>query len=450
MTELGDTLDRPVVAGPFRPIHYLGSKARMLGQIEEAVATVNPLDGEVVDLFSGSGVVSEALGQRWPVIAVDIQEYARVLASALSAPARLIDDEIEVLLEAARTTEIAGRDRLAPLLEAEDRAIEAVEAGDPDPLAAIIETGSLSAFERAPAAPVGEVRDALAAVCSDAAGRQNGAIARVYGGVYFSYRQGLALDALLAVARSFEGEDASDTLLAAAFGAASATVTSVGNHFAQPLRPRDKQGRPKLSALRVAAQRRRRNVFEIFADRLRQYRDLRGATHEVGAVRADYRAFLDSPPARPSVVYADPPYTRDHYSRFYHVLETMALGDEPGLSEVSLGGDRVPSRGLYREDRHQSPFCINSQVREAFRDLFVGARSLDAALVLSYSPYESGTAARPRPRLLQIEDLTEMAAAHFGRVELRAAGVLRHSKLNAKIVNGLALDEAETLIVCVP
>ena len=28
-------------------------------------------------------------------------------------------------------------------------------------------------------------------------------------------------------------------------------------------------------------------------------------------------------------VYADPPYTRDHYSRFYHVLETLALRDDP-------------------------------------------------------------------------------------------------------------------------
>jgi hypothetical protein len=451
MTELVGTLDAPARTEPFRPIHYLGSKARLLGQIEEAVGAANPLAGEVVDLFSGSGVVSEALGQRWPVTAVDIQEYARVLASALSRPARLTDLEIGELLEAVRAAEAPRREALAPLIEAEERAIEAIAIGDPRPLAAIIEGGSIAAFEQAPDAVDGTLGEALAQAARSgaAAGSPDGAISRVYGGVYFSYRHAVEIDALLAVARA-AAEDGRDTLLAATFGVASATVTSVGNHFAQPLRPRDKQGKPKLGALRTAARRRQRGVLEIFEERLRHFAGLRGAGHQVEAIRADYREFLASPPTRPSVVYADPPYTRDHYSRFYHVLETMALGDDPGLSEVPLGKDRVPSRGLYREDRHQSPFCIRSQVDTAFRELFAGVRSLDAGLVLSYSPYESGTVARPRPRLLRIEDLTEIAASWFDRVEVRAVGELRHSKFNAKLVNGLALDEAESLIVCTP
>jgi adenine-specific DNA-methyltransferase len=42
-------------------------------------------------------------------------------------------------------------------------------------------------------------------------------------------------------------------------------------------------------------------------------------------------------------------------------------------------------KGRYREERHQSPFCIQSQVRGAFKDLFDGVRESNSSLVLSYS-----------------------------------------------------------------
>jgi adenine-specific DNA-methyltransferase len=450
MTESAGLVDPPSAVEPYRPVHYLGGKGRLLDQIEAAVRTVDPGVGPVVDLFSGSGVVSEALGQTWPIAAVDIQEYARVLVSAMAAPARLDVAEIAALVDSARGACAARLDAFAPLIEIEDQAIAKLEVGDAEPFATVIEAGSVAAFERVPGIVAGDLGRALGAVVDDKRARAGSIIARTYGGVYFSYRQAAAFDAILTVAHSLPDEERRNTMLAAAFGVAGDAVTSVGSHFAQPMRPRDKDGDPKVPSLRAAARRRRRDIFELFGDRLRRLAATRGVPHEVEAIRADYRAFLDSTRTRPSVVYADPPYTRDHYSRFYHVLETMALGDDPGLSEVSSGGDRIPSRGLYRQDRHQSPFCIASQVGEAFDALFAGVRSLDASLVLSYSPYESGTAARPQPRLLRIGELTRMAAAHFGRVEVQTAGELKHSKFNNKSLNGLALAEAEALIVCAP
>lgn len=42
-------------------------------------------------------------------------------------------------------------------------------------------------------------------------------------------------------------------------------------------------------------------------------------------------------------------------------------------------------KGRYREERHQSPFCIKSQVRRAFEDLFEGVKASESSLVLSYS-----------------------------------------------------------------
>jgi adenine-specific DNA-methyltransferase len=42
-------------------------------------------------------------------------------------------------------------------------------------------------------------------------------------------------------------------------------------------------------------------------------------------------------------------------------------------------------KGRYREDRHQSPFCIKTKVEDAFLDMFKGVESTKSQLALSYS-----------------------------------------------------------------
>jgi len=49
--------------------------------------------------------------------------------------------------------------------------------------------------------------------------------------------------------------------------------------------------------------------------------------------------------------YLDPPYTADQYSRFYHLLETLARGDRPGIDSV---------KARYRSDRFRSAFSLRT------------------------------------------------------------------------------------------
>jgi 16S rRNA G966 N2-methylase RsmD len=421
----------------FRPIHYLGSKARLLEAIGASLDLVDPGRGRVVDLFTGSGVVAAHLARTRDVTAVDIQEYSRVITASLLAPARL--DAATLVSDARERQARLLETPIAELIAHEQACNAALADGDPEPLCEMIEHGSALAAELGEGPPQGRLADALAAA-SDAL--RATVLTRSYGGVYFGYRQALALDCLMAVVSS-------DTGLAAIMSAASESVTSVGNHFAQPLRPRDRDGRPKLATLRAAAHRRESDVFAHFARRLHEYAALPAPTHDVQAVRADYRTFLATADGI-GAVYADPPYTRDHYSRFYHVLETIALGDDPGASTMRLGSETKLSRGLYRPDRHQSPFCIRSEVPQAFAELFAGVRRHDAPLVLSYSPYTHQTAARPQPRLLTVPELVDLAQAHFSDVSVVSAGPLAHSKFNATHLNGDATDEAEVFVICRP
>lgn len=75
-----------------------------------------------------------------------------------------------------------------------------------------------------------------------------------------------------------------------------------------------------------------------------------------------------------SVVYADPPYTKDQYSRFYHLYESLIKYDFPD----SFGGGRYPTK------RESSSFSRASEVEIAFRNLFAQIKNRDAALVLHY------------------------------------------------------------------
>jgi adenine-specific DNA-methyltransferase len=430
---------------PLRPIHYLGSKLRLLDAIGAAVDLVDPDRGPAIDLFSGSGVVAARLAEERSVVAVDIQEYARVLSSALLAGNQLTEADVTEVADNARASEHAqASGSLGCLLEHEAGCLAAVTSGDLEPLAALVEAGALISLERGEGPGAGALADALREA---SLGSTPGVITRYYGGVYFSYRQALQLDGLAEQARAVDPGDR-DAVLAAVLGAASEAVSTVGSHFAQPVRPRDGAGQPKGPLLRSVARKREIDVIDAFERWAGRLIDAGTPPNAGTAVRGDYREFLASHSKDVSVVYADPPYTRDHYSRFYHVLETLALGDTPGLSTTNLDGGTRLSRGLYRAERHQSPFCIRSQAPDAFRELFKGVRRLRAPLVLSYSPYTQNSS--DRPRVLTVGQVVDLARRCFRAVEVTSAGRLAHSKFNVAHRNTDISYDAEVLVVCRP
>ena len=156
---------------------------------------------------------------------------------------------------------------------------------------------------------------------------------RHFGGRYFSWEQAIDFDALLAQIHSVD-HPYRDFYLAAGLVVASDVVNAIGKHFAQPLKLRAANGCPKKHLVKQTLRDRELSVFTSYqahCESLGTLRPTRGRGRH-RAVRADYRDFLDSDTTQFAAVYADPPYTRDHYSRYYHVLETMALRDEPEVA----------------------------------------------------------------------------------------------------------------------
>jgi adenine-specific DNA-methyltransferase len=69
-----------------KSIQYIGAKTKLLGYIEDQIESCVKGRARVVDLFSGSGVVTAALSAKWQTVSFDTEPYARVLARAFTTP----------------------------------------------------------------------------------------------------------------------------------------------------------------------------------------------------------------------------------------------------------------------------------------------------------------------------------------------------------------------------
>jgi adenine-specific DNA methylase len=434
----------------FRPIYYLGCKANFTDAIQLALNEVDPSKGHVCDLFSGSGVVGAALAESRTVTEVDIQEYSRVLGSAQLNPLRMEGNKVSATIDEIRKSFIFKKlmECLSPLIEYELAALSIENTDNPLQLIELLESQPIVAYDHNTAqTELGiAMREVVRRLKSDALwDSPDSTVTRNFGGVYFSYIQSITLDAILKYSDS-QPEGSRDTFKAAALSTASQLVNTVGKQFAQPIQPRNKSGTTKRGLAKMAQKDRSMDALTMYSQWLNQYATLPRSIKGSRAIRTDYLSALNDANLKFSAVYADPPYTRDHYSRFYHVLETMCLRDNPEISKVMKSGRMSPSRGIYRAERHQSPFCIRSTAPLAFDNLFKSARMRNLPLVLSYSPHETGDGTHPR--VVSTSQIMELANGYYSKVQLMTVDGVIHNKLNRNDLNLKTRDHAEILIKC--
>jgi adenine-specific DNA-methyltransferase len=238
---------------------------------------------------------------------------------------------------------------------------------------------------------------------------------------YFGLNQAIDLDSIrFAIDVAHEGgefnQDDRDWCLAALLRTAC-QLTGGPGHFAQYLSGRSASGLERL------VRQRRRSPWVQFLRELDQMRP-----HGSRAWRNTNRVFtqdalelltleeMDS--LNGSVVYADPPYTRDHYSRYYHVLESLTLYDYP----------RVEAQGRYRDDRFRTPFSLKTEVSRSFRSLLAAIAEAGASAVISYP--SNGLLYEADPGLRR--SLRPILREYFPSVRLAARIRASHSTFGAR------------------
>lgn len=437
----------------FRPIHYLGSKLRMLDFIEESINEIDSEKGGVCDLFTGSGSVSFHLSKSRPIVSVDIQEYSKVICSAILQKKHLDSQFVNDFLNNCKNS--AHSDILfktvKPLIEYEVFSIQkALDKTCLEGLCELLESGSIIAFQLSKKTKQKNelnknIEEVLENLKTNNISEIDSLSIRYFGGIYFSYMQTCQIDSIL-YQINIAPKELKNLLLAPLLSTISDAVNTVGKQFAQPIRPRNNKGIIKSTLGKATHKDRKIDIFESYKKWLDKYNSLEELKYNNVVYNLDYNDALDKLPNNVTVIYADPPYTRDHYSRFYHVLETISLRDLPKISTMVLKGETKLSRGLYREERHQSPFCIRSQAPKAFENMFQKISSKGLKLVLSYSPYDDTK--ETHPRVIKMKLLTSLAKKYFKTVEVKSVGEFTHSKLNNSAKHLDASKTAEVLIVC--
>jgi adenine-specific DNA-methyltransferase len=341
---------------------YMGSKLSMLSNgLGTQLLTEAENHSRFVDLMTGSGAVAWFIAEstNLPVLAVDLQEYAAVLAKAIIGRTRALDHERLV------------NEWVGPARTGFERGVSKPGWGRGAPLAT---KARISAAQRE---------------CSTASG---GAIWTAYGGHYFSPDQARALDQLLAHLPT--AEPSRSTCIAALIVGASRFVAAPG-HTAQPLRP-TKSALPYLQRLwRV-------DPFERVTDAISDLAQRSARTR--GQVRvADARSVATR--LRPDdLVFLDPPYSAVHYSRFYHVYETLARGTCGAVE----GAGRYPPM----DERPSSDFSIKTRSRTALDSLIGAIAQRGSTLIITFPESECSNG-------LTGKDVTDIATEHFLQVEAR-------------------------------
>lgn len=300
-----------------------------LGMMLDALA---PNSNRFIDLFSGSAAVGTFVAERHDVevITNDLQRYSKVLASSIvERIATLNSQKIWEEWADALPTESEKECLPSPIpssqrIVAKHRLISAKCEGNP--------------------------------------------ITQAYGGHYFSVHQALEIDALR---RAISDDPQIASIQLAALIIASSQCVAAPGHTAQPFQPSE-------TGIPYIAEAWRRSLLERVQSVLVDLSS-RHAIRLGSAVQQDANS-IASECKDGDLVFIDPPYSGVHYSRFYHVLETIAEGHCGSVS----GKGRYPDQ----TKRPKSDYSMKSRSLAALDDLFAKLARCGASAIVTFPDRE--------------------------------------------------------------
>ena len=383
---------------------YMGNKNKMLPVLGNILLEYSGDAARIADPFCGSASVSWFLAQNTDkiVIAGDIQSYAVARAKAVVERTEVFDSE-----EFLDNWFLAATQR-----------IHQVSSYFPNDLNSISQDLSdLSQIE----VTVQKCRNFCSVALPEVLKRVGGVwpLTKAYGGHYYSPVQALMLDALRQTLP--EHVHHRDVGMAALIEAASLAAASPG-HTAQPFQP------TKTSA-----------PYIVEAWKRDPYILVRSAVTEMAAMAAqsagngivgDFEKTISL--LEPGdVIFADPPYSGVHYSRFYHCLETITRGTE--FEPEGVG--RYPSI----QDRPSSAFSKKTEALKAAHQLLQKCYDVRATLILTFP--EKGSNG------LLAKDFTDFGQNIFSQVRTEIVKS-DFSTLGGNKKNREARQKCNELIMC--
>jgi adenine-specific DNA-methyltransferase len=242
-------------------------------------------------------------------------------------------------------------------------------------------------FEANRVPPISKITQAVVADCRGWSQSQASlTLTKAYGGHYFSPEQAVWIDSLR---DSLPANEPTRTVALAALIQAASQCAAAPGHTAQPFQPTRTAKRFLAEAWSRDIVAKTHVAFQTLAGTFSRHRgqaEIADANHAARQLRVG------------DLVFIDPPYSGVHYSRFYHVLETIARG---GCGEVS-GVGRYPAPEL----RPRSRYSVSSESNEALDDLLKTIAERGARAILTFPDHDCSNG-------LSGEKVHELAMKYF-------------------------------------
>ncbi|CAK2091703.1 adenine-specific DNA-methyltransferase [Vibrio crassostreae] len=346
------------------PMQYLGGKGRIVDNILGGVNEHFKGTETFVDLFSGSGVVAfNALNQGYKVVANDIQPYSSAVLSSLMASNYGGIKELISYLSNVTDDLLFSKCRGEYI---EDYFVE-------KSFVSSLTSDRFSWTDYKSFCEDVELYDGRFDIVSGE--KRWDLFLSYYRNTYFGVKQCAEIDFLREISEDLAG-NVKTHLIASVISSLTYCVSST-THLAQYLKPSsDKNARNLLN-------RRNSSIINLVIKRLNKLLEI---SHSEGGLvyNLDFRDAIENIGLDSNtILYADPPYFKEHYSRYYHVLDTFVLYDYPKLTFNSRIGSTTVGR--YRDDRLVSDFGKKKLVRKAFSDLIDTCSIYGNKLAISYA-----------------------------------------------------------------
>ena len=311
-------------------IRYMGNKHSIASDVARVVSTERE-GSPLIDVFAGMCSIASAMaGTGRAVWSNDVQRYAALVGEcALTSRDKPLrsPDLSRILGEVFGENVLALRERFESDLLAERNLLG---ESSPKKYQAIADDWKHVGNDQA-----------LAAEASGLSKSRNEFPYRLctltFAHGYFGLRQAIEIDSIRyaidkarTASRLTEGQ-ARWSLLALLQAASVCSATP--GHFAQYLHPTDDGGTKRIRRQRM------RQPWQLFLDAVDEQTPLGTASWREGnRVHCEdvlnLWTVLDKHELDHAIVYADPPYGKDQYSRYYHVLETLVNYDYPEATGV--------------------------------------------------------------------------------------------------------------------
>ncbi len=323
-----------------RSADYMGSKRALCGFLVEAISSALPESGIVIDLMCGSGVASGAFSKIWKTFSSDAQQFCTTLAVIHGGGFN-------------RAAAQALLSRIVPIVRQHFDALQrdltwAIEREDKlfyrDADEVLLE--EYRDFMRSFPTLSNKTRSSHWDPQAEVERRRANHILYPYclfiayfSNVYFGLRQCVEIDSLRYSIDQLNDESEKKWALGALIATLSALGTTYGGHFAQP--PVSSPDNITLKNLSSVIDKRSPSVTHEFAVRLLNLsEESQKSSRPIEIVPGPWDKALsilgEKLGTESVLVYVDPPYKREEYSRYYHVLETLVSYSYPSCTGKGL------------------------------------------------------------------------------------------------------------------